>query len=64
VGCNVKAKNMAPTNNEEKNLISKDIEVMEQITRNLLIKIRQNEANDKKKDLTEEIRQVLAKEKF
>ena len=60
----MKAKNMAPTNNEEKNLIPKDIEVMEQITRNLLIKIRQNEANDKKKDLTEEIRQVLAKEKF
>ena len=60
----MKAKNMAPTNNEEKNLIPKDIEVMEQITRNLLIKIRQNEANDKKKDLTEEIRQLLAKEKF
>ena len=60
----MKAKNMALTNNEEKNLISKNVEVMEQITRKLLIKIRQNEANDKKKDLTEEIRQVLAKEKF
>lgn len=55
---------MVPTNNEEKKQISKDVEVMEQLTRNLLIKIRQNEANDKKKDLTEEIRQVLAKEKF
>lgn len=60
----MKAKNVATTNNEEKNLISKDVEVMEQVTRNLLIKIRQNEANDKKKDLTEEIRQLLAKEKF
>ena len=60
----MKAKNLATTNNEEKNLISKDVEVMEQVTRNLLIKIRQNEANDKKKDLTEEIRQLLAKEKF
>ena len=55
---------MALTNNEEKNLISKYVEVKDQITRILLIKIRQNEANDKKKDLTEEIRQVLAKEKF
>jgi hypothetical protein len=60
----MKAKNMVTTNNEETNLISKDVEVMEQVTRNLLIKIRQNEANDKKKDLTEEIRQLLAKEKF
>ena len=60
----MKAKNVATTNNEEKNLISKDVEVMEQVTRNLLIKIRQNEANDKKKDITEEIRQLLAKEKF
>ena len=60
----MKAKNMVTTNNEETNLISKDVEEMEQVTRNLLIKIRQNEANDKKKDLTEEIRQLLAKEKF
>ena len=60
----MKEKNVVPTNNEEKKQISKDVEVMEQLTRNLLIKIRQNEANDKKKDLTEEIRQVLAKEKF
>ena len=60
----MKEKNVVPTNNEEKKQISKDVEVMEQLTRNLLIKIRQNEANDKKKDLTEEIRKVLAKEKF